>query len=703
MQLFGNSGARWTTEDNYFAKGGEGELYNLVGYSDLVAKIYKDGALNATRQEKLIYMSSIYSSERLQQLAWPKDVLKDSYGNVKGFIMRRFSATKDLADLLDGTSKSTGDNIDWLKRIVISLNLSHLVNEIHSLGQVIGDMNPKNFGVDMTNGFVCAFDTDSFHLRDTNTGKWYPCTVLDEHYIAPEFQARLKQGGRVDAFRPEETFTRETDNFALAVLIFQLLFNGVHPFTAARIPTRGSSVVIHTRETNIYQRMSPFFNPSANTTIPVYAPPLSIVPSNVQEMFRKAFLQDVRPTAQEWAAALSSLVLQTEKCSKGHYYGRYNSKCPWCEMDEKIRQAKAASSSSSSARSSSSTKSASTSTTRTTTTASATNTSAQTAHNTSSTQSTPTVTTATTPTKKKSGWGVIFAAITILVIVVIAISNSTVSNRTNNSLGTGNNSNNNRLSQGTRPTTRPTSKPTIKPTSTPRTFAFDSTFDVTKGVVKITWTDSKSRGPYTVTYQYINNSSSVEQTTYRLGDTYNKYMECPYFIPGSKYLVTVKDNDGYKTTTTFTYSTANTFSDDKLKASSIKFTAAPRSISFSAVNNDNWSSAKTCQFSAKKMESDISSKTNHYGLRLTIAYPQLSYSRSYQTLIAYYAPNGYVDSYSSEVSYDKGNSDIYWNIHGIGFFDDLYDKFGKIPTGSYTVKLFFNGQSVSSQSFSVNN
>ena len=93
----------------------------------------------------------------------------------------------------------------------------------------------------------------------------------------------------------------------------------------------------------------------------------------------------------------------------------------------------------------------------------------------------------------------------------------------------------------------------------------------------------------------------------------------------------------------------------------------------------------------------------NYGLRLTIAYPQLSYSRSYQTLIAYYAPNGYVDSYSSEVSYDKGNSDIYWHIHGIGFFDDLYDKFGKIPTGSYTVKLFFNGQSVSSQSFSVNN
>ena len=692
MLLFGNSGARWTTEDKYFAKGGEGELYNLVGYPDLVAKIYKEGVLNTTRQEKLIYMSSIYSSERLQQLAWPKDVLKDSYGNVKGFVMRRFSATKDLADLLDGSSNNSSDNLDWLKRIVISLNLSHLVNEIHSLGQIIGDMNPKNFGVDMSNGFACAFDTDSFHLRDKNTGKWYPCTVLDEHYIAPEFQARLKQGGRVDSFRPEETFTRETDNFALAVLIFQLLFNGVHPFTAARVPSRGSSVVIHTRQTNIYQRMSPFFNPAPNTTIPVYAPPLSIVPSSIQEMFKKAFLLDVRPTAQEWAAALSSLLLQIEKCHKGHYYGRFNDKCPWCALEQRINQMKSGSSSTSTGKTSSSSRSS-----RSSSSTAQTNTQ-QTPTASPGPNASPPVAVTTSSVKKKSGWGAIIIMIAILVIAVIAMSGS--GKKASTSSGSGSTLNNNRQTEGYRPTTKPTAKPTATPV--PRTFGFGSKFSNNDGTIRISWSDSRPRGPYTITYQYINDSSSVQQTRYRLGETYNKYMDCPYLIPGSKYLITVTDKDGEKATTTFTYSSASSFSDGKLKASSIRFSVSPRQISTASIKSENWGAAKSCTFSAKTMESNIRSNSYHYGLYIKIAYPQLEYSRSYKTLFAYYAPNGYVESYSSTVSYDRSNSDLYWNLHTESFFDDLYEKFGKIPTGTYTVKLFFNGQSVGSKTFSVN-
>lgn len=705
MQFFGNSGARWIIEDNYFAKGGEGELYRLAGYQDSVAKVYKEGAMNPTRQEKLIYMSSIYSSERLQQLAWPKDVLKDAYGNVKGFVMRRFDATKDMADLLDGTGTDSGSasQMDWRKRVVVALNLSYLVNEIHTLGQVIGDMNPKNFGVDMSNGFVCAFDTDSFHLHDEKTGKWYPCTVLDEHYIAPEFQARLQQGGRVDSFRPEETFTRETDHFALAVLIFQLLFNGVHPFTAARVPSRGSSVVIHTREINIYQRMCPFFNPSPNTTIPVYAPPLSIVPGNIQAMFKKAFLEDARPTAQEWAAALSALILQTEKCPKGHYYGHYNSRCPWCALEEKMKQMRNAAASASSTNrastsgaSSSSTGTAAvsgtgTSPTSTTTAAQPPNTKSP-AHAASSS--------AAVQAKKKKG-GYIFAAIVIFFLAVYAFSDS--GSHTGNSARTGNGTASNQISQGTRKTAEPATKPTAKPTEIPRQrdFAFNSSFSATDGVVRISWSDSNRRSPYTVTFQNINVSSSAQQTVYSLGTTYSTSMDCSYLIPGSQYRIIVTDADGASIIRSYTCNPARTFSDGKLDAAEIKFSIAPRSISASDMKNGNWKSAKPCNFSAATMGSNIRANSNHYGLYTKIAFPPLSHSRTYRVLFAYYASNGYVDSYAQEVTFDRSYSAYYWDVYTTAFFDNLYEKFGKIPTGKYTVKLFFNGQSVSSQSFSV--
>lgn len=353
MWLMNEHGVKWEIEDQAIKKGGEGEIHRVVGHGDLVAKIYKEGALNQTREEKLAYMASAYT-EGLKQLAWPQHVILDPYGHVKGFIMRRFDATEDMADLLDGTA--SGNQLDWRKRVVVALNLSYLVNEIHTMGQAIGDMNPKNFGVDMNTGFVCAFDTDSFHIYNQNNRKWYPCTVLDEHYVAPELQEKLQQGARVDSFRPEDTFTVQTDRFALAILIFQLLFLGVHPFTAARVASRGSSVLIHRRETNIYQRMCPFFNPAPYTTIPVYAPPLSIVPPQMREMFKKAFLEDNRPEARDWAAALSQLILQMDKCDRGHYYARYTpgADCPWCAMEKRTGDQPSRLSSSSSPSSSSS-------------------------------------------------------------------------------------------------------------------------------------------------------------------------------------------------------------------------------------------------------------------------------------------------------------------------------------------------------------
>ena len=329
MILFGNNGGKWEIEDTCFAKGGEGELYHVVGTEGHVVKLYKGGMLTPTKQEKLTYMTTLYSKDRMNQLAWPIDMVKDTSDQIKGFVMKRFSATEDMADLLDESSNKSM-HLDWKKRVIIALNLALLVNEIHSMGQIIGDMNPKNFGVDMNNGFVCAFDTDSFHLHNSSEDKWYPCTVLDPHYIAPELQEKFQKGQRVDSFRPQETFTQETDRFALAILIFQLLFNGTHPFTAARVPSRGSSVIVHSRVTNIYQRMCPYFNPSSSVTLPRYAPPLSIVPENMQNAFRKAFLENSRPNSGEWVEMLNTLRHQLIQCSHGHYYGQYNASCPWC-------------------------------------------------------------------------------------------------------------------------------------------------------------------------------------------------------------------------------------------------------------------------------------------------------------------------------------------------------------------------------------
>ena len=101
MILFGNNGGKWEIEDTCFAKGGEGELYHVVGTEGHVVKLYKGGMLTPTKQEKLTYMTTLYSKDRMNQLAWPIDMVKDTSDQIKGFVMKRFSATEDMADLLD--------------------------------------------------------------------------------------------------------------------------------------------------------------------------------------------------------------------------------------------------------------------------------------------------------------------------------------------------------------------------------------------------------------------------------------------------------------------------------------------------------------------------------------------------------------------------------------------------------------------------
>ena len=122
MILSGISGARWDIEDNFFAKGGEGELYYVKGDSEHVVKLYKEGVLTSTKQEKLTYMTTLYSKDRLNQLAWPIDMVKDQSGQIRGFAMKKFSATEDMADLLDESSNKSM-NLDWKKRIIIQLTL----------------------------------------------------------------------------------------------------------------------------------------------------------------------------------------------------------------------------------------------------------------------------------------------------------------------------------------------------------------------------------------------------------------------------------------------------------------------------------------------------------------------------------------------------------------------------------------------------
>ena len=80
--------------------GGEGSIFLVQGNSSIAAKVYSHG--NAPK-EKLYQMLKMPLAQKSDYIAWPQDILFNQTGTPAGFIMKRFSYTKSLAEMLSDT------------------------------------------------------------------------------------------------------------------------------------------------------------------------------------------------------------------------------------------------------------------------------------------------------------------------------------------------------------------------------------------------------------------------------------------------------------------------------------------------------------------------------------------------------------------------------------------------------------------------
>lgn len=344
MKYKGKSGKIYNLS-NLIAQGGEGMIYDVAENCNLVAKLYKDGkGKNDTAKErKLIAMiNNPPDKSVLSQITWPQDILYNSSGIFVGFIMLKLTINEDLNVIYEYGDDAKYKNIPWKNKIIVAENICAVLDAVHGAGHVVGDLNPKNISVDPKTGYVIFVDTDSYHIK--NSDVIYRCEVGMSEYLPPELQKALK-GGQSLKTAKLPTFTKATDNFALAVHIFQLLMNGVHPFACRLLPDSNLEDCPQPTD-NILKGVCPFFQRTQGIDIPVFAPPITILPKNVQDLFRRAFVDgytnpNARPTAAKWHSALSVLAGQLKQCGvvSFHEYYKTLNQCPWCQVKQKVRSA----------------------------------------------------------------------------------------------------------------------------------------------------------------------------------------------------------------------------------------------------------------------------------------------------------------------------------------------------------------------------
>jgi len=307
--------------------GGEGDVYELLSSpGTTVAKIYKK-PLEEHKQEKLRLMARGCNDELEAISAWPTDVLSSRPGGpVVGFIMPRISDAEPVHKVYGPTHrKETFPHADWRFLVRAAKNLAAAFCVIHKYGYVIGDVNEGNILVNDT-ACVRLIDCDSFQVRSGS--RTYYCEVGVAHFTPPELQ-------KTDTYRLERTANQ--DNFGLAVLVFQLLFLGRHPY---------AGVYSGKEDMPIEKAIAEFRFPyGRNAKARLMAPPpnsvgLAVVPDTIASLFERAFAEagmrdSGRPSAEEWWDALDPFESKLRRCGKDgvHYHYAGLSSCPWCRLE----------------------------------------------------------------------------------------------------------------------------------------------------------------------------------------------------------------------------------------------------------------------------------------------------------------------------------------------------------------------------------
>ncbi|MGA2919151.1 helix-hairpin-helix domain-containing protein [Methanoregula sp.] len=308
--------------------GGEGDVYELLmSPKTIVAKIYKK-PLDEKKQEKLRLMARGCNEDLKGISAWPTDVLSTRPGGpVVGFLMPKIADAEPIHKVYGPTHrKETFPHADWRFLVRAAKNLAAAFYVIHQYGYVIGDVNEGNI---LVNERACVrlIDCDSFQVRSRD--QLYCCEVGVAQFTPPEIQ---KSGH----FRLERTGNH--DNFGLAILIFQLLFLGRHPY---------AGVYSGKEDMPIGKAIAEFrFAYSKHAHTKAIAPPpnsvgLAIVPGELADLFERAFAERGtspvgRPRAGDWWDILDPLENKLRRCSADsvhHYYAGLSS-CPWCRLEE---------------------------------------------------------------------------------------------------------------------------------------------------------------------------------------------------------------------------------------------------------------------------------------------------------------------------------------------------------------------------------
>ena len=222
--------------------GGVASVYReRIGQQYYAIKIYTDASSFETK--KIEFMIANPPPDLVREVAgikypryaWPLALVRESGPSASpgvGYAMSVIDAkkSKTLDYFFDHNLSKSLENANSKAlsfKIEILRNLSELIEELHELGHIFVDLKPQNVRVFEGTNIVTFLDCDGFTIGPLGGvecvvgAKSFRSTMVSPDYVAPEIMRRANRNDPIGV---------EQDEYALAVMIFQMLNNGIHPF-----------------------------------------------------------------------------------------------------------------------------------------------------------------------------------------------------------------------------------------------------------------------------------------------------------------------------------------------------------------------------------------------------------------------------------------------------------------------------------------
>ncbi len=319
--------------DQKLGKGGEGVVYT-TDKNGVVAKVFQSGQEKASKFEaklklKITKIEAMLRSppdQKVKTIAWPEGIVYFE-GKACGYAMPEVKGNITLVEASNPEFRyKKFPHLDIYLLLLLAENVARVVVKVHKQQHILGDIKELNWLFD-DRLHAHLIDTDSFSIFNPSTHERYKADAITAEYAPPEYHRRSKI-----------QLTEAHDNFSLAVLFHYLIY-GLHPYSGGKRSGERDTIRYIKKGEWLYDAKLKIERAHGD-------PPFDIVGVQVQELFRRAFVEGYknpskRPSAQEWADGLNDARYDLVWCREhaSHVYDcnikvqkTGGKDCPWCDM-----------------------------------------------------------------------------------------------------------------------------------------------------------------------------------------------------------------------------------------------------------------------------------------------------------------------------------------------------------------------------------